>query len=76
MFPAHPKLTRVRSILCFLFEIKRVLVYDSTILKPTYLFIYTFHSKRIYRQKVLKEKVEKLCLMGQIVAESHSFLKY
>ena len=41
----HPKLTRVRNIRYFLFEIKRVLVYDSTIFKLTDLFIYTFSFK-------------------------------
>ena len=49
-YDLHPKLTRVRSIRYFLFEMKRALVYDSTIFKLTDLFIYSFSLKRIYRQ--------------------------
>ena len=52
----HPKLTRVRSIWFLLLEIKRVLVYNSTIFKLTDLFILYFHSKRIYRQKSIYEE--------------------
>ena len=38
----HPELTRVRSIWFLLFEIKCVLVYNSTLFKLTDLFIILF----------------------------------
>ena len=73
----HPGLTRVRSIQLLLFEIKRVLIYSSTILKLTDLIILYFFIYNVYDdKKVLKRKASKLCIMGQTVIESHSFLKY
>ena len=54
------------------FEIKRFLVYNSTVLKLTYFYAILFHSKRICRQKEFRKKAKK----GQIVIESRSFLKY
>ena len=50
--------TRVRSI-AFFFEIKRFLVYNSTILKLTYFYAILFTSKRICRQKEFRKKVKK-----------------
>ena len=69
----HTGLTRVSSIRFLLFEIKRVLVYNSTIIYFTDLFILYMHMPT---KKYLRKKAKKLCLMGQIVIESHSFLKY
>ena len=68
----HAGLTRVSSIRFLLFEIKRILVFNSIIIYFTDLFIlYIFIQNADI--KVFKKK---LCLMGQIVIESHSFLKY
>jgi len=73
----HPGLTRVRSIRFLLFEIKRMLVYNSTSFDLTDLFISTFSLKmHMPTKKYPKQKAKKLCLTGQIVIESHSFLEY
>jgi len=54
----HPGLTRMRlgSIRFLLFEIKPILVYNSTTFKLVDSFIYTIYSKRICRHKKYKEK--------------------
>jgi len=71
----HSGLTRVSSIRFLLFKIKRVLVFNSIIIYFTNLFIlYIFI--QMPTKKYLRKKAKKLCLMGQIVIESHSFLKY
>ena len=63
----HPRLTRVRSIRFLLFEIKRVLVYNSTIFKLTVLFILYFFIHNVYAdKKVFEKKVKKFFLTGQI----------
>ena len=49
----HPGLTRVSSIRFLLFEIKRVLVYNSTILKLTDLFILFFFIQNAYDDKIV-----------------------
>ena len=75
----HPGLTRVSSIRFLLFEIKRVLVYNSTILKLTDLFILFFFIQNAYDDKIvfmMKKCKKKICLMSQIVSESHSFLEF
>ena len=73
----HPELTRERSIRILLFEIKRVFVYISTIFKLTNLSILYFFIQNVYaNKKNLSEKALELCKRGQIVIESHSFLKY
>ena len=67
LFTYHPGLTRVKGIRFLLFEINRVLI----------CLLNTLYSKRICRQKkYLRKKAEKLCLIGEIVIESDSFLKY
>ena len=54
----HPGLTRVRSILFLSFEIKRVLVYNSAIFKPTDLFILYFFIENVYTdQNVLRTRL-------------------
>jgi len=59
------------------FEIKRVLVYNSTILYFTDLFIlYIFIQNAYADKKYERKKANKLCLMGQIMIYSHSFLEY
>ena len=50
-YHSHPELTRVRSIWFLLFEIKRVLVYNLTILKPIDLFILYFFIQNVYADK-------------------------
>jgi len=73
----HTGLTRVSSIRFLLFEIKRVLVFNSIIIYFTDLFIlYIFIQNAYADKKVFNKKANKLCLMGQIVIESHSFLEY
>jgi len=52
----HPGLTRVRSIRSHLFEIKRVLVYNSTIFKLTDLFILYFSIQNVYADKKIFKK--------------------
>ena len=48
----YPGLTRVRSIRFLLFEIKRVLVYNSKILKLTDLFILDVYAdKKVFKKK-------------------------
>ena len=47
----QPGLTRVSSIWFLLFEIKRVLVYNSTIFKLTDLFIFFFFIQSAYADK-------------------------
>ena len=47
----HPGLTRVRSIQFHLFEIKRVLAYNSTIFTLTDLFILYFFIQSLYADK-------------------------
>ena len=74
----HPGLTRVSSIRFLLFEIKRVLVYiiQQSFLLRICLF-YTFSFKmHMPTKKYCRKKAYKLCLMGQIVIERHSFLEY
>ena len=66
-------LTRVRRIRFLEFEIKNVLVYNSTIFKLTDLFILYVSFKT---KKCLRKTVKKLCISGQMVMKSHSFLKY
>ena len=57
----HSGLIRVRSIWCLLFEIKRVLVYNSTIFKLTDLFILYFFIQNVYAdEKVFLKKTTKL----------------
>ena len=78
LLPSHPGLlTRVSSIRFHLFEIKLVLVYNST---PFYLtdlyFLYFFIQNAYGDKKYLRRKAKKLCLMNQIVIESHRFLEY
>ena len=73
----HPGLTRVRSIRFLLFEIKRILVYNSTIFYLTDLSIQYFFIQNAYADKKYpRQKAKQLCLIGQIGIESHSFLKY
>ena len=75
--PRHTGLTRVSSIRFLLFEIKRVLVFNSIIFYFTDLFIiYNFIQNAYANKQVLEKKANKLCLMGQNVIESHSFLEY
>ena len=59
------------------FEIKRVLVYNSTLFKLTDLFILYYFVQNVYMptKKYLRKKAKQLCIMGEIVIESHSFLK-
>ena len=74
---AHTGLTRVGSIRFLLIEIKHVLVYNSTIIYLTGLFVYTFSFEmNMPTKKYLRKKAKKLYLMGQIWIESHGFLKY
>ena len=55
----HPGVTRVRSIRFLLFEIKRVLVYNSTSFKLTDLFILYFFIQNVYaNKKVFKKNAE------------------
>ena len=69
--------SRVSSIRFLLFEIKRVLVFNSKINYFTDLFIlYIFIQMHMPTKKFLRKKAYKLCLMGQIVIESRSFLEY
>ena len=71
------RLTRLRSIWFLEFVIKNVLVYNSTIFKLTDLFILYFFIQNAYADKKLfRQKAKNVCLMGQIVIESHSFLEY
>ena len=73
----HTRLTRVSSIRFLLLEIKRVLVFNSIIFYFTDLFIlYIFIQNAYANKKVFRTKAYKLCLIGQIVIESHSFLEY
>jgi len=74
---AHPSLTRVRGIRFLQFEIMLVLVYILTIFKVTDLFAKYFLFKTYMPAiKNLRKKAEKLCLIGVIVIENHSFLEY
>ena len=68
VFISHPGLTRVSSIIRFLqFEIKR----------EDLFMLYFFLQNAYADKKAFKKKVKKkLCLMGQIVIESHSFMEY
>ena len=55
----HPELTRVRSIRFLLFEMERVLVYNSTIFKLTDLFILYFLFKMYMpTKKYIKKKLK------------------
>ena len=70
---SHPELTRVRRIRFLLYEIKRVLVYNSKIFKHSWrdnLLIYGFVVPYFFIQNMympLKKYFgNKLCLMGQI----------
>ena len=56
IFVAHPELTRVRSIWFLLFEIKRVLVYNSTLSKLSDLYILYFFLQNVYVNKKLFKK--------------------
>ena len=47
----HHKLTRVRIIWFLLFEIKRVLVYDSTIFKLCYFIQNVYTDKKVNKEK-------------------------
>ena len=77
IYLSHTGLTRVSSIRFLLFEIKRVLVFKSIIIYFTNLFIlYIFIQNAYANKKVFEKKANKICLMGQIVIESHSFLEY
>ena len=79
----HTGLTREWSIRFLIFEIKRVLVFNSIIIYFTGLFnvlplncpafLFKVHMPA---KKYLRKKAKKLCLMGQLVIESHSFLEY
>ena len=73
VYTSHTGLTRVAFGLFYL----KSIVFWSIILK-TYGFVcsFLFHSKCICRQKSISEKMQKKCLMGQIVIESRSFLEY
>jgi len=51
----HPALTRVSSIRFLLFEIKRVLVYNSTILYLTHFFVLYFFLQNAYADKKVFE---------------------
>ena len=56
----HPELARVRCIWFLLFEIKRVLVYNSVIFKLTDLFIlYSFIRNNCTEKKYLRKKANK-----------------
>ena len=71
----HPILTRVRGIRFLQFEII-LLVYILTIFKVTDLFVKYFLFKTYMpAKKYFRKKAEKLCLIGVIVIESHSFLE-
>ena len=73
----HPVLARVRGIRFILFEIILVLVSIWTIFKVMDLFVKCFLFKTYMpTKKYLRKKAEKLCLIGEIVIESHSFLEY
>ena len=76
----HPRQTRVRDIRFLLFQINRVLVYIYIIKQSFNLRIclfYTFSFKMyIPTKKHSRKKAKKLCLMCQIVTESHSCLEY
>ena len=73
----YPRLTRVRSIRFLLFEIKHILVYNSTIFFLIDLsFQYFFIQNAYDDKKYPRQKAKQLCLMGQIGIESHSFLEY
>ena len=73
----HPGLTRVRGIRFLQFEIILVLIYILTIFKVTDSFVKYFLFKTYMpAKKYIRKKAEKLCLIGVIVIESHSFLKY
>ena len=74
-WPKHPELTIEKSIRFFLFEIKRVFVYNSTVFRLTDLFIQYSFIRNLYANKKVF-KIIKLCERGHIVIESHSFLKY
>ena len=64
----QPGLTRVSSIWFLLFEIKRVLVYNSTIFTFRICLFYTFSFKMYMpTKKYLRKKTKNLCLMGQVV---------
>ena len=69
----HTGLTRVSSI--NFFEIKLALVFNSIIIYFKNLFMLYILIQNAYNKKYLIEKADKLCLMGQIVIESHSFLE-
>ena len=64
------------SIRFLQFEIKRVLVYNSTIFYLTDLFILYLFIQNVHADKKVFKKGKKLCLMSQILIESHSFLEY
>jgi len=65
LYTFHPKLTRERSIRFFLFDIKRVFVYISTIFKLMDLFILYFLIQNVYaNKKYLRKKAVKLCIRG------------
>ena len=73
----HTGLTRVSSVRFLIFEIKSVLVFDPIIIYFTDLFmLYIFIQNAYANKKVFNKKSKKLCLMGRIVTESHSFLEY
>ena len=52
----HPELTRVRSIRFLLFEIKRILVYNSIIFKLKDMFILYFFIRNVYTDKKVGKK--------------------
>ena len=68
----HAGLTRVSSIRFLLFEIKRILVFNSIIIYFTDLFILYVFIQNAYagKKKYFRKKAKKLCLMGQIVMEN------
>ena len=56
----------MRSIRFHLFEIKRVLVYNSTILKLTDWFILYFFIQNVYAEKnYLRKKAKILCTLEE-----------
>ena len=65
MDPCHTGLTRVSSIQFLIFEIKRVLVYNSIIIYFTDLFmLYIFIQNAYVNKKVLKKKGEQIMFNG------------
>ena len=71
--PPHPGLTRVNSIRFLLFETK---VFWSSYNSTIFYLIDFVYSILFYSKKYQRQKAKKLCLMGQIVIDSHRFLEY